>query len=256
MGFVKTAEEIARIEAVIANPSFSGGESLSVEFLVDPGFIEAVLPPPLEPIEEPRMRAMVGRWQSNCAGDFAGGALYISVRHLGVAGDYNFFQYMDTDASVIYGRDVFGEPKKIARSSLRRRGDRLRGSLERGGVPIIELEGEMERDLGPGLHHRSSFNFKSRPAADGRGLEEDAILTRADFESEARVALEGSGSLRLRGTAHDPLDEIPVTSVLRATYTEADMRAKCNAIARVPREAFLPHHHTRNDFWPAHSTEG
>jgi acetoacetate decarboxylase len=254
MGFVKTAEEIARIEAVVANPSFSGAESLSVEFLVDPGFIEEVLPPPLEPVEEPRMRAMVGRWQSNCVGDFAGGAIYISVRHEGVAGDYNFFQYMDTDASIVYGRDVFGEPKKMARSGLRRQGDRLRASLERGGVTIVELEGEMERDLGPGLHHRSSYNFKSRPAADGHGLEEDAILTRADFEADVRVSLEGAGTLRLRGTAHDPLDQIPVTSIVRATYTEGDMRAKCNAVARVPREVFLPHHHTRNDFWPAHST--
>lgn len=255
MGFVKTPEEIARIEAAIGNPSFSGSESFSVEFLVDPSFIEEVLPPPLEPVEEPRMRAMVGRWQSNCVGDFAGGAIYISVRHEGVAGDYNFFQYMDTDASVIYGRDVFGEPKKIARSTLRRRGGRLSASIERGGVKIIELEGEMERDLGPGTHPRASFNFKSRPAANGLGLEEDAILTRADFEVEARVAMEGSGSLRFRGTADEPLDEIPVTTVTRATYTEADMAAKCKAIARVPRDVFLPHHHARNDYWPAHSTE-
>ncbi|MGE0068331.1 MAG: acetoacetate decarboxylase family protein [Solirubrobacterales bacterium] len=253
---MKTAEEIARIEAAIGNPSFGAAESLSVEFLVDPGFVEEVLPPPLEPAEEPRMRAMVGRWQSNCVGDFAGGALYISVRHDGVAGDYNFFQYMDTDASIIYGRDVFGEPKKMASSCLRRQGDRLRGSLERGGLKIVELEGEMESDLGPGIHRRSSFNFKSRPAADGVGLEEDAILTRADFEAQARVALEGTGTLRLRGTADDPLDQIPVTGVIRATYTEADMRAKCNVVARTPREVFLPYHHTRNDYWPAHSTEG
>lgn len=254
MGFVKTPEEVARIEAAIGNPSFSGAESFSVEFLVEPGFIEEVLPPPLEPVEEPRMRAMVGRWQSNCVGDFAGGAVYISVRHEGVEGDYNFCQYMDTDASVIYGRDVFGEPKKIARPNLRRRGDRFSASLERGGVKIVALEAEMERDLGPGSAERSSFNFKSRPAANGIGLEEDAILTRADFTVEARVALEGSGRLRFRGTPDEPLDEIPVTEVVRATYVEGDMVAHCKAVARVPADVFLPHHYARNDYWPAHAT--
>jgi acetoacetate decarboxylase len=254
MGFVKTPEEIARIEAAIGSPSFSGAQALSVEFLVDPAFIEAVLPPPLEPVEEPRMRAMVGRWQSNCVGDFSGGAVYISVRHEGVDGDYNFFQYMDTDASVIYGRDVFGEPKKMARPSLYRRGDRFTASLERGGVRIVALEAELERDLGPATARRSSFNFKSRPAADGLGLEEDAILTRADFEVAARVALEGSGRIRFAGTADDPLDEIPVTEVVRASYLEGDMRAKCNAVARVPAAVFLPHHYARNDYWPAHAT--
>jgi acetoacetate decarboxylase len=254
MGFVKTPEEIARIEAAIANPSFSGAQALSVEFLVDPAFIEEVLPPPLEAVEEPRMRAMVGRWQSNCVGDFSGGAVYISARHEGVAGDYNFFQYMDTDASVIYGRDVFGEPKKMARPALYRRGDRFTASLERAGVRIVELEAELGRDLGPSSAERSSFNFKSRPAADGHGLEEDAILTRADFVVEARVALEGSGRVQFRGTPDDPLDQIPVTEVIRAAYLEGDMVARCNAVARVPADVFLPHHHTRNDFWPAHVT--
>ncbi len=254
MGFVKTPEEIARIEAAIGNPSFSGAQAFSVEFLVEPGFVEEVLPPPLEAVAEPRMRAMVGRWQSNCVGNFSGGAIYISVRHEGVEGDYNFFQYMDTDASVIYGREVFGEPKKIACPQLFRRGDRFTASLERGGVRIVELEAEMERELGPLTSKRSSFNFKSRPAANGLGLEEDAILTRADFEVVARVALEGSGRIRFGGTADEPLDEIPVTEVVRASYLEGDMSARCNAVARVPAEAFLPHHHTRNDYWPAHAT--
>jgi acetoacetate decarboxylase len=255
VGFVKTAEEIARIEHALSNPSFSGAQGLSVEFLVEPGFIEEVLPPPLEPIEEPRMRALVGRWGSNCVGDFSGGALYIAVRHEGIAGDYNFFQYMDTDAPVIYGRDVFGEPKKMARSTLRRRGDHFAASIERSGVRIIEIEGQMERDLGPSsAHKRSSFNFKSRPAANGVGLEEDAILTRADFESEVRVLLEGTGAVRLRGTADEPLDQIPITGVIRATYTEADQAGHCAAIARVPAADFLPYHHARNDYWPAHAT--
>ncbi len=254
MGFVKTREEIDRIEAAIGNPSFSGAQALSVEFLVEPGFIEAVLPPPLEPVEEPRMRAMIGRWQSNCVGSFSGGAVYISVRHDGVAGDYNFVQYMNTDASMIYGRDVFGEPKKIARPELFRSGERFTASLERGGVRIIALEAELARELGPASRQRSSFNFKSRPAADGHGLQEDAILTRADFEIEARVVLEGEGRVRFAGTPDDPLDEIPVVEVVRAGYIEGDMSGRCAAVDHVPAESFLPYHHARNDYWPAHAS--
>ena len=45
MGFVKTAAEIERIEAAIAAPRFGGAQMLSVEFLVDPDFVAAVLPP-------------------------------------------------------------------------------------------------------------------------------------------------------------------------------------------------------------------
>jgi acetoacetate decarboxylase len=166
---------------------------LAVEFLSDPEFIAAVLPPPLAPLAEPRMRAMVGRWESNCVGDFNGGCVYVACSHDGIEGEYNVAQYMDGDAATIFGRDVFGEPKKIARSNLRSRDGTMRGTIERGGIDLITIEAELDRDNGPFETTRESYNVKSRPAADGHGLEEDAILTRAHYEIKARVSLEGSG---------------------------------------------------------------
>ena len=251
---MKTTEEVARIEAAVSRPRFSGAQMLSVEFLADPEFVAAVLPPPLEPLAEPRMRAMVGRWQSNCVGDFAGGTVYVACSHEGVEGEYNLAQYMDGDAATIFGRDVFGEPKKVARSTLRRRGDRISGSIERMGVTLVSLEAELTRDLGPFEATRESYNVKSRPAADGHGLEEDAILTQANYEITARVALEGEGRLALAGSVHDPLDSIPVREVLRATYFEGDLLAATRSVARIPAATYAPYHHGRNDDWSALAT--
>jgi acetoacetate decarboxylase len=251
VGFFKTAAEVARIEAAIGRPRFGGAQMLSVEFLSDPGFAAAVLPPPLEPIAEPRMRAMVGRWESNCVGDFAGGCVYVACSHDGIEGEYNIAQYMDGDAATIFGRDVFGEPKKIAAANLRRRGTAMRGTLVRHGVTLLTLEGELDRDNGPFETTRESYNIKSRPAADGRGLEEDAILTRAHYEIAARVALEGRGRIAFTGTVHDPLDEIPIAEVRRATYFEGDLAAEVEVAARIPAAVFAPYHHGRNDDWSA-----
>jgi acetoacetate decarboxylase len=249
VGFVKTAAEIARIEAALGNPRFSGAEMLSVEFLVDPAFVDRVLPPPLEPVAEPRMRAMVGRWGSNCVGDFAGGTVYVTCAHEGLEGEYNVAQYMDAEAPTIFGREVFGEPKKMARATLRARGDAMRGTIERGGVTLVTLVAELDRDNGPFEATRESYNIKSRPAADGRGLEEDAILTRAHYEIVARVSREGEGRIALAGTVHDPLDEIPIREVLRATYFEGDLSAAVEVAARIPADVFAPFHHGRNDDW-------
>lgn len=254
MGFVKTPEQIARIEAAISAPRFGGAQMLSVEFLSDPDFVASILPPPLQAVAEPRMRVMVGRWQSNCVGDFAGGTVYVTVRHEGVEGEYNVAQYMDADVPTIFGRDVFGEPKKIARAGLSRRGSRMSGWIERGGVRLITIAAEMSTDLGPFEATRESFNIKSRPAADGRGLEEDAILTQAHYEIAATASMEGEGSLAFAGTAHDPLDEIPVREILRATYFEGDLAAKVESVARIPAAVFRPFHHGRNDDWPAHAS--
>jgi acetoacetate decarboxylase len=255
MGFVKSAEEIARIEHALSFPRFVGGQMLSVEFLTDESVVAEVLPPPLEPSDAPAARAMVGRWQSNCVGDFAGGSIYVSARHAGVEGEYVLAMYMNGDVPTIYGRDLFGEPKKIAESALLRRGDAFRGWIDRGGVRIIELQGEMSKDVGGFDAEGYNFNFKARPAANGSGLEEDAILTRARFDVHATAALEGAGSVVLRGTVHDPLDELPVRSVSRATYIECDLIGACEAVATTPAGVFAPYHHGRHDDWSALDTE-
>jgi acetoacetate decarboxylase len=254
VGFVKTPEEIARIEAAIGSPRFGGAQMLSVEFLVDPAYIAEVLPPPLRPVAEPRMRAMVGRFGSNCVGDFAGGCVYVPCAHDGLAGEYNLFQYMDTDQATIFGRDVFGEPKKMAKATLRARLNHMHGTIERHGVPLITLEGDLTTDNGPFEATRESYNIKSRPAADGHGLEEDAILTRAHYEIRGRASREGRGRIALRGTVHDRLDGIPITEVLRATYFEGDLAAQVEVAARIPADSFAPFHHARNDEWSALAT--
>jgi acetoacetate decarboxylase len=255
MGFVKRPEEIARIEHALSHPRFVNGEMLSVEFLTDPDVVADVLPPPLEPADAPHITAMIGRWQSNCVGDFFGGAIYVAARHDGIDGAYVLAMYMDNDQPTIYGRDLFGEPKKLATSALHRHGEAFHGWLERGGVRLIELHGLLSTDLGASESEGVNFNFKARPAADGIGLEEDAILTRATFETRVSAAREGAGSVVLRGTVHDPLDELPVRTVLRGAFMECDLIGSCEAVATVPADVFLPYHHGRHDDWAALDSE-
>jgi acetoacetate decarboxylase len=245
MGFVKSAEEISRIEHALSFPRFVGGQMLSVEFLTDESVIAEVLPPPLEPAETPAVRAMVGRWQSNCVGDFFGGAIYVAAKHDGIDGEYVLAMYMDNDIPTIYGRDLFGEPKKLATSNLVRRGDAFRGYVDRGGVRLIELNAEMSEDTGG--FDAVGYN--------GNGLEEDAILTLAKFDLHATAALEGAGSVVLRGSVHDPLDEIPVTSVSKAIYVEGDLIGECKAVATTPADVFLPYHYGQQDDYSALDTE-
>ena len=163
--------------------------------------------------------------------------------------------YMDHDIPLIYGRDLFGEPKKIADCRLRRQGETLHAWLERGGVRLIEMHGHLTTDLGTYEAEGINFNFKARPSADGIGLEEDAILTKATFHQRVTSGREGAGSVVLRGTVHDPLDELPVRSVLRGLFVECDLIASCKAIATTPADVFLPYHHGRHDDWSALDTE-
>jgi acetoacetate decarboxylase len=255
MGYVKTPEEIVLIEHALSHPRFVNSEMVSVDFLTDPAVLAAVLPPPLEPTDTPLVNAMVGRWQSNCVGDFYGGAIYLAAQHRGTEGRYVLQMWMDGDVPTIYGRDLFGEPKKLAQSGINRRGDHYSAWLDRGGVRLMELSADLPDDQGPSETGGINFNFKARPAANGIGLEEDAILTIAHFETSIRVLKTGTGTITLRGTVHDPVDELPVREILGANYIECDLIGRCEAVETVPADVFLPYHHGRHDDWSALDTE-
>lgn len=249
MGFVKTPAEIEAIEQVLTGVEFVGGEMLSVDFLVDPTTVERLLPPQLQPADSPRMTATVGRWRSNCVGDFGGGALYIAARHGDITGDYVLTMFMDSDAAMIFGRDLYGEPKKIARCGLYRQGNTFNGFIERGGVRLIEIDAALPNEVGPSQGVGRNFNVKSLLAASGVGLHADPVLTLAEFDTRIDVHRQGDAVLTLRGTVHDPLDEVAPVQVLSARYVEADMTASCRELATMDAAAFLPYAYGRMDDW-------
>ncbi|MEQ8660612.1 MAG: acetoacetate decarboxylase family protein, partial [Gammaproteobacteria bacterium] len=226
MGFVRSPEEIARIQDALAKPRFVNAEMLSVDFLTHQSVVDHLLPPGLETTGTPRVTVMVGRWQSNCVGDFDGGAVYIEARHGDRVGDYVLAMYMDRDQPIIYGRELFGEPKKQATSRLHKSGNRMNGRVDRYGVPLIEIDAELGADEGPSEGDGINFNYKAIPATHGIGLEWDAALTCAYFRSNVRVHRSGRGVVRLGHGVHDPLDELPVVEVSAARYVECDLVAR------------------------------
>ncbi|MGR8918274.1 MAG: acetoacetate decarboxylase family protein [Gammaproteobacteria bacterium] len=256
MGFVRTREEIARIQEALSRPRFVNAEMLSVDFLTHQAIVDHLLPPGLESTGNPRVTAMVGRWQSNCVGDFNGGAVYIEARHKDIVGDYVLAMYMDRDQPIVYGRELFGEPKKQSTMSLYHSGDRYAGHVDRYGTRLIELEVDLTVDHGPARGEGVNFNYKAFPATNGHGLEWDAALTVARFDSPLTVNREGSGRIRLGGSVHDPLDELEIVEVLRGAYIEGDLLASAETVASISAEEFLPYALGRTDDWSALDTEG
>jgi acetoacetate decarboxylase len=258
MGFVKTPDEVARLKQVLGTARFVGGEMLGVTFRTDPDAVARVLPPGLEPVDEPLARVVVGRWRSNSVGDFQGGALYVAAQRDGVAADYVLSMFMDRDVPLLFGRDLYGEPKKIATVGLFRQHDRVTGWIERGGVRLIEVEAALGDDRGPSAGTSGNFNVKALLAADGQGLHGDAAVTLAQYASQTHVDRPlGDPQLRVRGTAHDPLDELPVLEVTGGAYTEGDMSATCSVVGTIAADAFLPYALGRLDDYadPALCTE-
>ncbi len=254
MAFVKTAEEIAAIEKVLATPRFTGARRAHLRFLTTPEFVEQVLPPGLAPGAQPMVAVTIGEFGSNCVGDFAGATISIPARYGAVEAAYVLTMFMSTDHAIVFGRDLFGEPKKQADIELKITGNQLHGTVDRMGVRLMDLSLGLGEDTGPARNQGATFNIKAQPSVDGHGLEADAVLTIAEFDNDLRLNRTAQGTLILAGTVHDPLHEIPIQEVVAASYIEGDLNARARAIGTIPAADFLPYAHGRMDYWPALDT--
>jgi acetoacetate decarboxylase len=255
MGFVKTREEVARTQAVLKQARFVAAEMLQINFLTKPEIVASLLPPGFEPAAEPLVSAMVGRWRSNCVGDYCGGALYLSTRYQGIEAPYVLAMYMDAEPALMYGREILGEPKKKATSNLYRRGNAMHGYIDRNGVRLVDIRATLDKDLGPGTASGANFNIKATPAADGMACETDAVVTLAEFNNNLTKRLEGTGTLELKSGAHDPCGDLPIVELRGASYVEGDLIASAKAIGTIDRHAFFPYLLGRMDDWTLLDTE-
>jgi len=256
MGFVKTSEEIARIRRVLTEPHFVNMEDLQISFLTDPQIVARLLPPPLKPSDRPVVTVMIAHFQSNCVGDYDSGLIMLPAKYGDIEGAYYLAMIVSTDAALIYGRELEGSPKKLGTAGIIRQGTKMYGWAERHGVKLIEIKADLTQDLGPSRSETlQAFNVKALQAADGDGLEEDAILTLGGGQFDLVTNRVGQGSIVLRGTPHDPYDELEVREVLGAAYLEGGLIPSMKSIARIPASDFLPYYYGRVDDWSLLNTE-
>jgi acetoacetate decarboxylase len=241
--WVKSPEQIKKIEDTLAQPAFLDGRTVTVTYLTRPEIVRAVLPPPLEPAGEPLISVGVGTFgRSNCVGAFAGGWVDVPAKFNGIEASYCLAMPMSTDVAIIFGRELFGEPKKQGRVSLTSDGDVVRGSIERLGVSFLSVEARLTEDVsisGPSKNGR--FHFKFLHAADGRGLEFDPIVVHAAFENKLRVLKRGEGKVIFKPSHHDPLTDLEILEYRGAVYMEGDVYARARRIGTVPAAKFLPY---------------
>ncbi|HEU4760308.1 MAG TPA: acetoacetate decarboxylase family protein [Dehalococcoidia bacterium] len=242
MRFVKTAEEIRQVQAVHAQPQFLDVRSLTVLFETTPQAIAALLPPPLAPTPEPLGRAWVGEvHNSNCVGPFLGAALYVRARYQDVVGDYCITMPMSTAEAVTFGRELYGEPKKLAKIVFEREGEHVWGSAERLDIRYLSLRGRMTEKVPGGRSETSSFHFKFLPRPDGSGFDHPPVLVHVVSEANVQAAERGKGELVLRDSPHDPVADIPVSQVIAAVYTEGHVYSRGRILCEADPEAFLPY---------------
>jgi acetoacetate decarboxylase len=139
---MKIADVRARSFAMPLNdPSYPPGpyhfydrEYLVVEYLTDPTALRAVVPEPLE-ISDPIVRFEFIRLPDTTGfGDFTECGQMIPVRFRGESGIFVHSMYLDDEAPIAGGREIWGVPQKLARPKLCHESEVLVGTLHFGSV--------------------------------------------------------------------------------------------------------------------------
>src|SRR5262249_42646974 len=113
--------------------------------------------------------------------DFVGKAhecnVMVGARFRGPDGDlvggYSPYLYLDSEVGVIHGREVHGQPKKLATLELALRGDLLVARAERNGIDVLTATTPYkQRRVEPSaltthFDFTDNFNYKLIPGIDG-----------------------------------------------------------------------------------------
>jgi acetoacetate decarboxylase len=180
-------------------------------YLTDPEIHAAVLPPPLTPPPEPRVRVHFTRIEVNGHLHEIVGSFNLDAMYGDVLGQFCAVMPIDLETAVTPSRETYGEPKKLAKMECERQGDHIRASVTRQGVTIIEVVGDVTEKLAvPEPYEVVQFWYKFLPAVSGDGFDAGPFLVTLHQTVKARSCEKVDGKVVLRDLPGTPVADLPV----------------------------------------------
>jgi acetoacetate decarboxylase len=261
MSFVRSQEQLSRIPR--ENFEFYDAEMLVVMWETKPEIVRRLLPPPLKPTERPLAMAFVAHYpKTNFGPAYHEGALFLRAEFQGEPGNYCLAMPVTGDMAMAGGRERYGYPKKLAKVSFKRSGNRVGGHVERHGVRFFtvsaRLTGKTNTDefqniiLGETNEKGSvSYNFKHFPAPNAAGFDYSPRLIRQRTIIRPSVADWGEATVTLAASDYDPWSEVEIVRVLGSIYTVGhNTMLRGEVVAETDAAAFAPYAYLKWDYWP------
>ena len=218
----------------LTNPSYPPGpyrfvdrEYFIITYRTDPAALAAVVPEPLK-VPEPLVKYEFIRMPDSTGfGNYTESGQVIPVTFEGKPGGFVHSMFLDDDAPIAGGREIWGFPKKLAQPSLTAAKDVLLGTLDYGAVRVAT--GTM------GFKHRTLDAAKVKVAMQEPGFLLKIIphvdcspriceLVRYHLEDiTVKGAWAGPAALELFEHALAPVARLPVLEVISATHILADL---------------------------------
>ncbi len=252
MGFVRNKEEINR-HFELAVRKFPGAEMLGILYETDPDVVARLLPPPLEPADEPWAMSYISRFpDTNLGPGYREGAIFIRCRYNDEVGNYCLSMPLDgSDDRIFNGREIYGFPKKTGTIYLHRENDAAEGWIERKGTRFVSIKAHLTTKMDePPLKVGPNFLFKYLPRADLKpGFDGPVLLVKQRTEIAYHSFAMGPGEIEFVKSPFDPWIEMECRSVISAYYfISTNTMMPGEVLCEVDPETFLPYSFSRTDW--------
>ncbi len=250
--YAKSNEQLAAARA--AGPGFLRSEVRSIRAIyeTDPELIAALLPRPLEPAARPEVHVIVSDVTIHLPGEMTfplgAGTFGVTCRCDGVDGLYPITMPMTTEGAVVAGREIYGEPKKLADVTLTEEDGVHVGRITRMGITYVELRGRALREQKPTDRTDRAYTFKVLPSPPpAQGFDVDPLLCELEWKLKMSSSTVLDGEVILSDSPFDPVADLPVRKVVALELEVSDVESGGKVLKPVKGEWLLPFLHQRYD---------
>jgi acetoacetate decarboxylase len=205
---------------------YRGCPQLLVPFRTTPQVARGLVPEPLIPNPDDLMFLMIGQMNSDQFGTNREAFLAVPSSFGALEGNYAVALYLDNDAAIASGREVWGWPKKAAHFGITEDDGAVMAMATRDGVEIIRVRLEVAGPAEPKELRLNPtwFNLKLIPSIVPDAPPEVMQITSTTLENVRVSDLRGGqASLAFASTGSDPLaDLIEVREVLYGMHFRLD----------------------------------
>lgn len=229
------AEDVRRAYATpLTNPAYPPGpyrfidrEYIIINYRTDMEALRAVVPEPLEVVEPIVKYEFIKMPDSTGFGDYTESGQVIPVRYNGTDGVYVHAMYLDDDAPIAGGREIWGFPKKFAFPKVVHEGEVIVGTLHYGSVLCATATmGYKHRpvDFEEITHSLAKPNFLVKIIPDVDATPRICELVRYHLEDTVvKGAWTGPADLQLFRHVIADVARLPVLEVVSAVHFVADL---------------------------------
>lgn len=259
--YVRTFEQLmAEAQArAAAGPLQTEAQNLTIEYATDPEMAKAMVPAPLVANEEGLVQLSFGYAVMRPGegieipiGTFNFG---VHCTYEGKPGIYVVTMAFNDEVTVVTGREMFGEPKKIADIAFKNSNDQLEASIARHGITFAAFKGKLGKAIEPREFTSHSYTFKFTLKVDGSGFDHDPQMLRLIWKQKELEARDVTGELSLFESAFDPVVDFPVQRLIKATWSRTLTSSGGEDVCTVPAMNMFPFITQRYDDLAAYATK-